>query len=122
MTVFILDAISEERIARALEAGEFDDLPGAGEPLELDDDSLVPGELRAAYRILKNAGYVPPEVEALNEAAGLERLIRSLGEGDTRARAVARLNLICARLGEGRRGARIAPLYLDRILERLETR
>ncbi len=119
--MFILDAIAEERIARALEAGEFDDLPGADKPLELDDDSLVPEELRAAYRILKNAGFVPPEVEALNEAAGLERLIRSLGEGDARGKAVARLDLLTARLAEGRPGARLHPAYLDRVLEKLES-
>ena len=41
MSVFILDAIAEERIARARDAGEFDDLPGAGRPLELDDDALA---------------------------------------------------------------------------------
>ena len=118
--MFILDVIAEERIARARDAGELDDLPGAGKPLELDDDSLVPQELRAAYRILKNAGFVPPEVEALNEATSLQRLIRCLEPGDARGAAVARLNLLCARLGEGRRGTRIDPRYLDKILERLD--
>ena len=118
--MFILDAIAEERIARARDAGEFDDLPGAGKPLELDDDALVPEELRVAYRILKNAGFVPPEVEALKEATSLERLIRTLDEGDARSKAVARLNLLCARLGEGRHGTRIDPRYLDKILERLD--
>ena len=118
--MFILDAIAEERIARARDAGEFDDLPGAGKPLKLDDDALVQEELRAAYRILKNAGFVPPEVEALKEAAGLGRLIRCLEPGDARAKAVARLNLLCARLGEGRRGTRIEPRYLDQILDRLD--
>lgn len=120
--MFILDVIAEERIARARDAGELDDLPGAGKPLELDDDSLVPEELRAAYRILKNAGFVPPEVEALNEATGLQRLIRCLEPGDACGAAVARLNLLCARLGEGRRGTRIDPRYLDKILERLDQR
>jgi hypothetical protein len=118
--MFILDAIAEERIARARDAGEFDHLPGAGRPLELDDDSLVPEELRAGYRILKNAGFVPPEVEALKEAAGLERLIRCLAPGDARARAVARLDLLSARLAEGRPGARLHPAYLERVLEKLE--
>jgi hypothetical protein len=52
---------------------------------------------------------------------GLERLIRSLDPGDERAKAVARLDLLCARLGEGRRGTRIDPQYLDRILEKLSS-
>lgn len=68
------DFLAEQKIAEAVSRGEFDDLPGAGRPLELDDDALVPEELRLAYRILKNAGFVPPEVAALNEIAALERL------------------------------------------------
>src|SRR5688572_32819466 len=53
----MLDFIAEQRIAEAIANGDFDDLPGSGKPLELDDDALIPEELRLAYRILKNAGY-----------------------------------------------------------------
>jgi hypothetical protein len=60
----MLELIAERKIVEALERGELSNLPGEGRPLVLDDDALVPEELRAAYRILKNAGYVPPEVEA----------------------------------------------------------
>lgn len=66
-----LQAIVESKIAEAIARGEFDHLPGAGKPLELDDDLLVPEDLRAAYRILKNAGYVPPEIEKLSEVNAL---------------------------------------------------
>lgn len=62
-----LDQVAEQRIQAALGRGEFDNLPGAGRPLELDDDSLVPVHLRMACRILKNAGIVPPEVGTLRE-------------------------------------------------------
>jgi hypothetical protein len=61
----MLDFLAEQRLAEAVSRGELDDLPGAGKPLVLDDDPLVPEELRLAYRILKNAGFVPPEVESL---------------------------------------------------------
>ena len=86
------DWVAEQKILEALARGELDDLPGAGRPLELDDDALVPQDLRLAYRILKNAGFVPPEVEARREIAELERL---LFEGETldataRAREEAR--------------------------------
>jgi hypothetical protein len=64
------DRIAEERIARAAAAGEFDRLPGAGRPLDLDDDLLVPAEVRMSNRILKNAGCLPPELETLKEARG----------------------------------------------------
>ena len=71
----MLDFLAEQKIAEAVSRGELDDLPGEGRPLELDDDKLIPEDLRLAYRILKNAGFVPPEVEALNEIADLERLV-----------------------------------------------
>jgi hypothetical protein len=61
----MLEFIAERRISEAIENGELDDLPGAGRPLELDDDSLIPEDLRVANRILKNAGVAPPEVKKL---------------------------------------------------------
>ncbi len=64
---FGLDALVERRIEAAIARGEFDNLPGAGKPLALDDDPLVPEELRVACRLLKNAGYVPPELAQVAE-------------------------------------------------------
>jgi len=95
----MLDSIAERKIAEAIERGELDDLPGAGRPLELDDDALVPEDLRLAYRILKNAGFVPAEVGALNEIAQLERLLAA-GEADPAAhsKALRRLALLKTRV------------------------
>ncbi|MDE5879570.1 MAG: DUF1992 domain-containing protein, partial [Desulfovibrio sp.] len=59
----ILGAIAERRIQEAQERGEFDDLPGAGRPLQLEDMSHVPEELRMAYTLLRNANCLPPELE-----------------------------------------------------------
>ena len=47
------DALVEKHVREAQSQGVFDDLPGAGTPLKLDDDAMVPEDLRAAYRILK---------------------------------------------------------------------
>ncbi len=58
----MFESLAERRIAQAIANGELDDLPGAGKPLDLDDDALVPEEWRMAHRILKNAGYAPEEV------------------------------------------------------------
>jgi hypothetical protein len=63
----MLDFVAEQKIAEAVSKGELDNLPGAGRPLNLDDDALVPEELRLAYRILKNAGFAPAEVHALKD-------------------------------------------------------
>jgi hypothetical protein len=71
----MLEFLAEQKILEAVSRGELDGLPGEGRPLELDDDKLIPEDLRLAYRILKNAGFVPPEVEALNQIADLERMV-----------------------------------------------
>jgi hypothetical protein len=88
----MLDFLVEQKLLEAVSRGEFDDLPGAGRPLDLDDDPLVPEDLRLAYRILKNAGFVPPEVQSQNEIAALERL--AIGD----ATAIKKLALLKARI------------------------
>jgi hypothetical protein len=117
-----LDLLAERRIAEAIARGELDDLPGAGQPLALDDAALVPEELRAAYRMLKNAGFVPPEVESLRELRELERLVDSSPDAEARRRALLRLDLIRAQLEQAsfRRGPSALPEYRQALLARLE--
>ena len=47
--------IAERKIAEALEQGAFDNLPGRGQPISIDDDAYTPPHMRAANRILRNA-------------------------------------------------------------------
>ena len=120
--MLLFDLIAEQRIAEAMERGEFDDLPGAGEPLALHDDPLIPEDLRMAYRILKNAGFVPPELEAHKEIRRLEDLLATLAEGEAATRAARKLRLLRIDLAEHRIGGakfRAGSHYLDRILRRL---
>src|SRR5215212_4570321 len=109
-----LDLIAEEKILDAMRAGAFDDLPGAGRPLALDDDRLIPEELRIAYRILKNAGYLPPEIEARKEAATLRKLITAATDDAARRRALTKLALIEARLEAQNAALRVPPTILAR--------
>ncbi|MEQ4450261.1 DUF1992 domain-containing protein [Kosakonia sp. YIM B13605] len=76
--MWLLDQWAERHILDAQQKGEFDNLPGNGEPLLLDDDSHVPAELRAGYRLLKNAGCLPPELEYRKEAVMLIDLLNSV--------------------------------------------
>ena len=76
--MLLIDRLAEENILAAARRGEFEDLPGAGKPLQLDDDSAVPEELRVAYRILKNAGCLPPEQQLRNEIRQIENLLDRL--------------------------------------------
>ena len=107
----MLDFIAEQKIAEAIERGELDGLPGAGRPLALDDDALVPEDLRLAYRILKNAGYVPAEVGELNEISQLERLVvQDETPAEERSRAARKLALL---------KARVEPRYYAKAVQRL---
>lgn len=112
------DWIAEQRIAEAIARGELDHLPGAGRPLDLDDDLLVPPDVRMAYRILRNAGFVPPELEDRKEAASLRALIAVAADEQERRRACARLALLEMRLEA--RGARLtATGYYDAVAARV---
>jgi len=96
---FGLDALVERRIQSAIARGEFDDLPGAGRPLALDDDALVPEELRVAYRLLKNAGDVPPELAQIAEVNQLLGAVSRAGRGDAdRSAGPRRLRALLTRL------------------------
>lgn len=112
------EAIAEQRICEALARGELDDLPGTGQPLDLNEDLLVPEDLRMAYRILKNAGFVPPEVHTLNEIGALERLVQTLDDGEQRDMALRKLRLLSMQLGEAR-GSGLQSEYYAGIVQRL---
>ncbi|WP_312416021.1 DUF1992 domain-containing protein [Pseudescherichia sp.] len=76
--MWLLDQWAERHIRDAQQQGEFDNLPGTGEPLHLDDDAHVPAELRAGYRLLKNAGCLPPELAQRKEALALADLLKTV--------------------------------------------
>jgi hypothetical protein len=71
------ERIAENKIRDAMEDGEFDNLPGSGKPMDLDDYFKLPADLRVAFSLLKSANCVPAEIELLNEIAALERQLAS---------------------------------------------
>ena len=120
--MLIFDLMAEQKIAEAISRDELADLPGEGRPLDLDDDALVPEDLRMAYRILKNAGFVPPEVELVRDIGDLERQIESLSAGGVRTQALRKLQLLRMRLESSRRrpGAlRADTAYLEKLVSKL---
>src|SRR5215216_7006124 len=60
-------SLIDQRFAEAAAAGLFDNLPGQGQPQQLDDDALVTEEDRAAFRLLKASGFAPPWAEVRRE-------------------------------------------------------
>lgn len=120
--MLLIDRLAEENILAAARRGEFDDLEGAGKPLQLDDDSSVPEALRVAYRLLKNAGCLPPEAQLRHEIRQIEDL---LGRVDAGAEALSlrrRLLLLRTRLAmQGRDIDLLAEegAYREKLLHRL---
>ncbi|MDH3760768.1 MAG: DUF1992 domain-containing protein [Gammaproteobacteria bacterium] len=96
--MLLIDTLAEEQILSAIRRGEFDDLPGEGQPLMLDDDSVIPEELRVAYRLLRNAGCLPPELTLRNEIQQLEGLLDQVELGAEEQSMRRRLCFLNARL------------------------
>lgn len=116
-----VDAIAEQRIREAIERRELEELPGAGQPLKLDDDAHVPAELRAAYRLLKNSGFLPPELQLRREITEAEALIAAATEPSERSRARRRLEMLRLRLGtSAHRDLRIEEAYYRNVCRRFD--
>jgi hypothetical protein len=94
----LVDSLVERKISEAIARGELSGLPGEGAPLEFDDDMLIPDHLSMANRILRNAGFVPPEMAVLREIRDLERRIEVLSHNDERGRALRKLQYLRLRL------------------------
>lgn len=67
--------LAEDRIEEAIASGEFENLPGKGQPLDLADYFALPAAERAGSMLLKNANVIPPEVQLLKEIGKLEEAI-----------------------------------------------
>jgi len=118
--MWLVDRLAEECIERARARGDLDDLPNAGQPLDLADDAMVPPALRPAYRLLRNAGYVPEEIGLRREIRAAEDLLRAARCAEERAEASARLRLLLDRLGRERAGALLTQeAYHERLRNRL---
>ena len=87
-----LEKLVEEKIKAAIEAGEFDNLEGAGMPLNLDEYFATPEDLRAAYSVLKNSRVLPREIELLKEIESLRGTIAAAQVPDEKARLNRELN------------------------------
>jgi DnaJ-like protein len=92
--VDFLHRLVEERIEKAQREGVFDDLPGKGKPLKLDDDSSIPEDLRMTYKILKNSGCLPIEMELKKQIFSLRQLLDASIDPEVRKDLRRQLNLL----------------------------
>lgn len=117
----IFQKIAERKILEAMDNGEFDSLPNRGKPINIDDDIFIPQELRMAYKILKNAGCLPPELELRNEIVSLRTMIDSLDDDNERIRKIRELNFKLLKLNELRKRSfhlEDFPDYQDKIYQK----
>ena len=116
--------IVEERIRRAQKKGHFDNLEGSGEPLDLLNDQTVAEELRLAYKILKNADCLPPEIEIKKEIRQAEELLSAMSETTEKYRAMKKLNFLIMKLNTLRSASiefEEPQKYSDKLIEKLES-
>ncbi len=109
----IFSKIAEQKIREATENGEFNDLENSGRPINFEDDTWVPEDLRSAYRVLKNSGCIPPELELRKEVLSLRDLINTIDDDKERLRKIRELNFKLMKLDEIRK----TPLNIERFPE-----
>jgi hypothetical protein len=117
-----LGRLAEERIRDAIQRGEFDNLPGSGKPLILEDDRHIPDDLRLAYKILKNADCLPPELELKKEIRKAEELLSSVADEGEKYRQLQKVNFLIMKLNEMRKGSvqwEEKQLYYERIVTKV---
>jgi len=111
----------EQRIQAAQKNGEFDDLEGSGKPIEYEDDSGIPEDLRMAYKMLKNADCTPPEIELKKQILKTEDLLGGMRDSQEKYKAIKKLNYLVTKLNCLRRTPinMEEPQYSGRIIDRL---
>ena len=90
--MFAFQKIVEKRIREAQERGEFDNLPGRGEPLHIEDDSHISEDLRMVHKILKNADCLPPELQLRKEIRQMEDMLENIPDEKEKYRQIKKIN------------------------------
>ncbi len=66
----------DEILREAIERGEFQNLPGQGRKLDLDDYFNAPEEVRLGYGLLKSNNFIPEEVQMLKDIESLQEKLK----------------------------------------------
>jgi DnaJ homolog subfamily C member 28 len=57
------EPLIDKIIRESMERGEFDNLSGSGEPIDLKENPFEDPDMRMAHRLLRNAGFAPAWIE-----------------------------------------------------------
>ncbi|RJP93877.1 MAG: DUF1992 domain-containing protein [Desulfobacteraceae bacterium] len=116
------EKIVEERIRQAQKNGDFENLPGAGKPLRFEETGQIPEDLRLAYKMLKNADYVPPELAIKKEITSTEALLEQMTDEQLKYKTLKKLNYLIMKLNTLRKSAiefELPQKYEERVVDRL---
>lgn len=97
-----LSRIAEQKIAEAMKKRDLNSPKWKNKPLPLEDDRFVPEDLKMAYKILKNSGYLPPEIEERKEVKRLEDLIARTEDEHERLKQMKKLNVLLMKVDSRR--------------------
>ncbi|WP_270182668.1 J-domain-containing protein [Alkalihalobacillus sp. CinArs1] len=113
--------IAEDKIRTAIKNGEFNDLPGKGKRQKLEDLSSIPEELRIAYKILKNSGYLPEETQLKKELLTLEEILENCNDKEDRLHIKQKISAKQLKYDQlmTERLSKQAPEYEEKIRRRL---
>jgi hypothetical protein len=90
--------IAERKISEAIQQGQLNIESWRNKPLPMTSDSMIPEELRMAYKVLKNGGYLPPEIETKKEIQQLEDLLSTCDDEQIRVKQIKKLNCLMLKL------------------------
>jgi len=93
----IFQELAERAIQEAQQRGEFEGLSGQGRPLPQESDPFMPETLRMAYKMLKNAGYVPEEIQAQREIRSLIECLEQETDESRKMRQIQKVQLFIAK-------------------------
>ncbi|MBT9492606.1 MAG: DUF1992 domain-containing protein [Paucibacter sp.] len=88
-----------QHLRQALASGELQSAESFGKPLAADAGwEATPDSLRMPFKILKNAGYAPPEVALFHEKAALQAQIAACSDEAERRQLQEQLGQLAQQL------------------------
>ena len=118
------EKLVEERIRQAQREGKFENLPGSGKPLP-DDHVTIPEDIRLAYKILKNADCIPPELELKKEIKTTQDLLTAMPDTAEKYATLKKLNFLIMKLNSMRKSSiefEVPQAYMGTMAKRFESK
>ncbi len=107
------EALVEQRIKKAQKDGEFDNLEGTHKPLQFEDEN-IPSELRLGHKILKNSGFLPPEIELKKQINQTEQSLNLAHiDAPEKRKIQKKLNYLITKLNTIRGDRPVSPVLTD---------